>query len=562
MNILRWKRKSKKKIKLKTLILFIFSLIMTTFAWFAYSRVLNTSLNMHMVSWDIQYYIGAQRKTNPIGVEIDTLYPAMDEQTVVIDIKNQGEALVDIQYHVESLTIAGVEYEIVQEGKTNTQPNFIYVTPSVLETDATTGIQVVKGAITNDITKFPFTIEIEHSPQIQPATGGVSGQGYLKVTVNWIGDNHELDSEWGHRVAKYLENNPSATVLSAEIKIDSFQADPKGGTVTETLPSTAETKPYLPTGFTRLAGTTLDTGLVIKDASGNQYVWVEVPKTLEVYPNAKLNITEFTETEYATIESDLRSYSSSAYTRGNDDYSSTIVYRAVGLSIDAYNELKQKMLKSIYQNGGFYIGRYETGIADTFRNSASNPTQTAVVKQHAYPYNWITCSQAQTLATNMESGSHTSSLLFGVQWELALKFIENKTSLDENSINEDSSSWGSYYSNSFDIISSKAKYNIPNLAIGNLTEWISAPYSKKENTNIALTTGATSIFSKQNIYDLAGNGWEWTLGYSGSTSTPCVLRGGIQPNSSEGYAARYMPEAIDGSAYGMLFAYTFRVAIY
>ena len=58
MNILRKHRKSNKKNKLKKYILFIFSLIMTTFAWLTYSKVLNGNLNIHVAAWDMEYYIG------------------------------------------------------------------------------------------------------------------------------------------------------------------------------------------------------------------------------------------------------------------------------------------------------------------------------------------------------------------------------------------------------------------------------------------------------------------------------------------------------------------------
>ena len=70
MNILRKHRKSKPKIKLKKYILFIFSLIITTFAWFTYSKVLNTHLNIHVAAWDMEYFIGNEKKENPIGIEI------------------------------------------------------------------------------------------------------------------------------------------------------------------------------------------------------------------------------------------------------------------------------------------------------------------------------------------------------------------------------------------------------------------------------------------------------------------------------------------------------------
>ena len=68
------------------------------------------------------------------------------------------------------------------------------------------------------------------------------------------------------------------------------------------------------------------------------------------------------------------------------------------------------MLKSVYQNGGFYIGKYETGIENAPKTDQSSsltaPTETPVIKQNAYPYNFVTCRQAQTLASNMESGNY------------------------------------------------------------------------------------------------------------------------------------------------------------
>ena len=51
--------------------------------------------------------------------------------------------------------------------------------------------------------------------------------------------------------------------------------------------ATAETAPYFPDStFTKKEGT-IDTGLVIQDASGNEYVWVVVPKSL--YNNTAYN---------------------------------------------------------------------------------------------------------------------------------------------------------------------------------------------------------------------------------------------------------------------------------
>ena len=509
-NILRQHRKSKGKKKAKKYILFIFTLIMTTFAWFAYSKVLNSQLNMHVAAWDMEYFIGEEKKENPIGIEFPTLYPHMPEQTVTVDILNNGEALVDLSYSIQAISIAGVSYELVPEGKQPTTENYINIEKSVVE-EKETGEVVAKGKIINDTTKFPFTLEIEHSAQVS-----AKNKAYLKVTANWAGDNDELDSKWGYTVGKYFMDNPKATsAMSITLSIDSYQANEeiKGGTVT-----TEGT--YLPTGFTQVEGTTLENGLTIQDSKGNQYVWIEVPKTEKVYPTAGLKIRNFTDEEYNKIENDLHTYTS-VYRKGTtykDEY-----YSGVGLTSDEYANLKKTMLKSVYQNGGFYVGKYETGIEDAPKTSGSSltaPTETPVIKQNAYPYNYVTCSQAQTLASNMESGNHTSSLMFGVQWDLVLKYLETKGA-SQADLKNNSTSWGNYNNNLWNITNENLKY------APNGSRWTSATEKAKvSNSGILLSTGASDDFCKQGIYDLAGNVCEWTLEYTSDSRYPCANRGG------------------------------------
>ncbi len=282
---------------------------------------------------------------------------------------------------------------------------------------------------------------------------------------------------------------------------------------------------YLPTGFTHVAGTTFKSGFAIQDSKGNQYVWVEVPKTAEVYPTAGLSITAFTKSEYTAIETDLHTYTNDYRkgTRYKDEYYSDAT---TGLTSDQYYELKNKMLKSVYQNGGFYVGKYETGIEGAPKTSFEiTPTETPVIKQNAYPYNYVTCSQAQTLANSMESGSYNSSLMFGVQWDLVLKYLETKGT-SQADLKTNSTSWGNYEDNLWNITNADSKYST-DYSSG----WISGAYGEKEdeeeeNSGILLSTGASDTFSKQGIYDLAGNVDEWTLEYTSNSSAPYVIRGG------------------------------------
>ena len=324
----------------------------------------------------------------------------------------------------------------------------------------------------------------------------------------------------------------------------------KGQKPSEDVP----TEPYLPTGFTKVEGTSLSNGYTIQDSTGNQYVWVEVPKTSEVYPTAGLNITGFSNDEYAKIETDLHTYTND-YRDGTsykDEYYSDAV---TGLTSAQYIELKQKMLKSVYQNGGFYVGKYETGIEDSPKKSyTSELTQTPVIKQNAYPYNYVTCSQAQTLANSMESGSHTSSLMFGVQWDLVLKYLETKGTAQAD-LKTDSTNWGNYKDNLWNITNANLKYST-NYG----SEWTNGAYGKKDsNKSVLLSTGASETFSKQGIYDIAGNVWEWTLEYTSDTSNPCASRG----SSCSHHGGNSPARCRDGNSTGRYrYGVGFRVALY
>ena len=336
---------------------------------------------------------------------------------------------------------------------------------------------------------------------------------------------------------------------------------------TSELPSTSYTTPYYPDNtFTKVEGTDLSNGLVIKDVSGNEYVWIEVPKTAEVYPTAGLKITNFTEAEYTAIETDLHTYTD-YYRNGTsykDEYSSDKVEAGTGLTSAQYTKLKQKMLKSVYENGGFWIGRYEAGI--TTNRTSKNEEITAeplskqgTVENAVYPYTYVTCSQAQTIASKLSTGkSYTSSLMFGVQWDLVLKHIETKevekgTALAtiQSALRTDSKDWGNYKNASFTI--NRGKYAKDgalssawinyNTALANCVTYANGKSTKlsasSSSNSILLTTGASDACKKMNIYDLAGNVWEWTLEYSANTGNPCASRGGSYGGIGSGYPASY-----------------------
>ena len=315
--------------------------------------------------------------------------------------------------------------------------------------------------------------------------------------------------------------------------------------------ATAETAPYFPDNtFTKKEGT-IDTGLVIQDASGNEYVWVVVPKSLYSNKNYNLNNAKkpSSSTDYANIEYCLQQYT--ATYRGNRDFSD-VYYpddKNVGWFADAtaYNNLKNSMLKSVYENGGFYVGRYEAGIAENrtgypVANSDGKYTiegmPTPVTKADAYPYKYVTRTQAQNLASNVNSGTKTSSLMFGVQWDLVLAFMSKDTAkiTSTEDLTQKSTTIGNYRNSTFDLNRGKyAQYDqlgnewknfdsaLDSIVVSNETtgKMKKTEQSSSEN-GILLTTGGTEQSKVMNIYDIAGNVWEWTLERASSTSRPSL----------------------------------------
>ena len=343
-----------------------------------------------------------------------------------------------------------------------------------------------------------------------------------------------------------------------------------GGSGTDTkvpAEATAETAPYFPDNtFTKKEGT-IDTGLVIQDASGNEYVWVVVPKSL--YNNADYNSNNAkkpsSSTDYANIEYCLQKYTA---TYRESDYSDTheADTNNVGwLTSDEYTELKNSMLKSVYENGGFYVGRYEAGIdTTTGTNRTSNtdknsdgkytmPSTTPVTKADAYPYTYVTRTQAQNLASKVNAGTKTSSLMFGVQWDLVLAFMHNKGNIADSTLTSNSTTIGNYLNSVFDLNRGKyAQYDklrntwnnfdsaLDSIVVSNETTGKMKKTEQNSYKNgILLTTGGTEQSKVMNIYDMAGNVWEWTLEKTSDTNSPCASRGGCFFNTGSGLPAAY-----------------------
>ena len=270
---------------------------------------------------------------------------------------------------------------------------------------------------------------------------------------------------------------------------------------------------YIPKGFkiSKLSSlNTINKGLVIKnDTTQDEYVWINVPD--DVLANTRT---------LEEIENTLKEYAKDYREEGYED----TWYDGCGLTKQQYNDLKNKMLQSIKQNGGFYVGRYEAGTnkARTAGDSGETVETISVTNQYGnplsqkdkYPFNFVTVAQAQGLSQRVKpsEADYETSLMFGIQWDLVCKFLEETGAKTYDEIDKDSSSWGNYGDQIFYI--NKGKYYTSEEL------WKDANGINKPSNSL-LTTGNLNRNCTLNIYDLAGNIMELTL-----EKKNVVLRGG------------------------------------
>ncbi len=295
----------------------------------------------------------------------------------------------------------------------------------------------------------------------------------------------------------------------------------KSGTATPTFPATSNTKPFLPPGAT-VTNPNIETGLSIKDSNGNEWVWIEVPKS--IYPSGT------TSTNYTAIENAMKSYASAYRQSGYTDTFGSI-YQHGFTDATEYNNHKNSMLKSVFENGGFYIGKYETG-TNKARFQVGEMT-TPMIKRDMYLYNLVNGTEARVLSQKLSVGGRTGSIMFGIQWDLVLKYLEIKKAKTQAMLLNDSTSWGNYYKTSFNI--SRGQYML--LSDETQTWKTASSYLKPANSSVVLTTGASDRNCVLGIYDLAGNIEEITLESDQSDLNPIIVRGGSSLNQPPNQSA-------------------------
>ena len=260
----------------------------------------------------------------------------------------------------------------------------------------------------------------------------------------------------------------------------------------------------VPAGFkvAEDSGANVLEGIVIEDVnagdsitSGSQYVWVPIGnvKTNQSGDSKLIELGRYTfdgTTGKETIAQSAEEYKN---VEKISDYYQELISSSYG------NGIAKKLgdfLDKAKNSNGYYIGRYETGdgnaeSADTA--GGNNENAKAVVKKSIITYGHIPQETASQVAKDMYSGNNnfTADIVNSYAWDTAIVFIQNFSGDTDYSIQPGKSTTG---------------------------EW------SKTGESILASDG--QIDERCNIYDMAGNLWEWSSETSINDGKPCTSRGG------------------------------------
>ena len=212
----------------------------------------------------------------------------------------------------------------------------------------------------------------------------------------------------------------------------------------------------IPAGFSYLTGTG-DTGLVVKDASDNEFVWIPVSDVTTMYTTGSATSLSHYSSSFSVnttkwgksvLGSTMGAPNSTSYREpavvlgGGTNYDAVSKnYTKAGFTslenfaIDLKNEF-DGMIESVGKYGGFYVGRYELGLdGSTVVCKSGMTVLTSLASSGTYQtYGEYAGSSATSTwyglykaCKGFTQGGVQSSMIWGSQWDVMINFIGDHT---------------------------------------------------------------------------------------------------------------------------------------
>ncbi len=356
------------------------------------------------------------------------------------------------------------------------------------------------------------------------------------------GTEVKIPSEWYSTTLAYVSTEDGSVVKKA-VKVASVTAIATGNG--ETVP--------VPNGFYYVGGT-INSGVVISDNLADKNKYVNYTPTEEIKEGIPSGVAYNEDGTINTENSELKGnqfvwipVSASEYVKKDWGKANATWERQTNTA-----ELPQ-----IQKYGGFYIGRYEAGTSEitlsTGINFAGQNTATSwanesfsirdglnhtvtgkiTTKAGEIPYYHTDYETALKLSNSMYQTDYVQSgLATGTMWDAMMKFVAG----NDNTV-VTSSTWGNYANANITYTEGKGRYATVNSSNGTMT---SAFTRGNGNYNYGITTTAiTEDVKKKNLYDVAGNLWEWIqeAAFPNNTLESYMMRGGSFRDSSSDYPA-------------------------
>ena len=414
--------------------------------------------------------------------------------------------------NMSEVTINGEKYASIEDYINNNPMSSIKIKMEVTHEDT---------AVTADGTKIK---SIEHGAPIPVGYSYVTGEKNTGVVIQ--DDTTSDQFVW----VPVLQNQKIKIEIEAKEEITEIKIeDPLGTLITKN----SENNDITVSGKTNTSIISLTTNgeytVTVKTASD------EASKTLYVKSLYAQDITSMRDMYLAQIKKQAKEQNIT-----EDEAAKAITGGQCNTVEELITTIKQMMQQytdsdiathegSVNKYGGFYIARYEAG-SENQRTSSSGTGNAVLSQANKYPYNYINQTDSITKAATMNNGKTnvTASLINSAVWDRTLNWLEETNAVTRAEL-FDSTSWGNYNNSKFNFT---GKYSIDMGA--NFTD-VTASTEKPENSSYLLGTGVSDYTKKNNIYDLAGNCWEWTT--ESISRSRRVIRGGRCNGDGFGYPA-------------------------